>query len=88
MTANIRAVVEDVVKSMLGNGLGAQQKQNADVGSIIRAVLQSQGVYKCTMHTDILFRNKFKQYVQFYLILKIYLLTRLFKICGLNNNRH
>lgn len=43
MTANIRAVVEDVVKSMLGNSLASQPKQSPDVGSIIRAVLRSQG---------------------------------------------
>lgn len=43
MTANIRAVVEDVVKSMLGNSLATQQKQSADVGSIIRTVLRAQG---------------------------------------------
>jgi len=44
MTANIRAVVEDVVKSMLGNSLASQQNQSADVGSIIRAVLKAQGM--------------------------------------------
>lgn len=44
MTANIRAVVEDVVKSMLGNTLSSNKKQSSDVGSIIRAVLEAQGM--------------------------------------------